>query len=229
MIENIDIKNFLTFDSLKIDPLKRINLIGGKNNAGKTSFLEALLILASEGENRVINSILKNRGIFDQGSMITYKKLFHYNIENGIADILINEFKLQKDDGLRSYLVSHGERKRELSPSISADLSYEYFSYVTAQSQLSDVDRVWSSTISLTEDEDIVIDIIQKVIDKRIAKLSIGSGGILTQINGKPVNIKTLGEGVSRIIYIAINLVAAKNKYLIVDEIETGLHYTSQE
>ena len=40
----INIKNFRCFKELKVNAFKRVNLIGGKNNAGKTSLLEALLI-----------------------------------------------------------------------------------------------------------------------------------------------------------------------------------------
>ncbi len=42
MIQNIDIENFRCFHKTKIDGFKRINLIGGQNNGGKTSLLEAI-------------------------------------------------------------------------------------------------------------------------------------------------------------------------------------------
>ena len=44
MLEYIEIENFRCFESTKISGFKRVNLIGGKNNAGKTAFLEALLL-----------------------------------------------------------------------------------------------------------------------------------------------------------------------------------------
>lgn len=40
----IKIQNFRCFKELEVNGFKRVNLIGGKNNAGKTSLLEALLI-----------------------------------------------------------------------------------------------------------------------------------------------------------------------------------------
>lgn len=39
MLENIEIQNFRCFEDTKILGFKRVNLIGGKNNAGKTAFL----------------------------------------------------------------------------------------------------------------------------------------------------------------------------------------------
>lgn len=44
MVEYIEIENFRCFESTKISGFKSVNLIGGKNNAGKTAFLEALLL-----------------------------------------------------------------------------------------------------------------------------------------------------------------------------------------
>jgi hypothetical protein len=45
MLQNIVIKNFRGFGSLLVSPLKRINLIAGKNNAGKTALLEAIHLM----------------------------------------------------------------------------------------------------------------------------------------------------------------------------------------
>lgn len=45
-IESVKIKNFRCFESLEIDSLKRVNLVGGDNNVGKSAFLEAIEIIA---------------------------------------------------------------------------------------------------------------------------------------------------------------------------------------
>jgi AAA15 family ATPase/GTPase len=44
MIKDIEINNFRCFDRLKVSGCKRINLISGKNNVGKTALLEAMFI-----------------------------------------------------------------------------------------------------------------------------------------------------------------------------------------
>jgi AAA15 family ATPase/GTPase len=65
----INIKNFRCFKELEVNGFKRVNLIGGKNNAGKTSLLEALLLyfypiaesirLLKENRKESLNSIKK--------------------------------------------------------------------------------------------------------------------------------------------------------------------------
>ena len=44
MIETFELKNFRCFTNLSISPLSRVNLITGKNNSGKTAFLEGLFL-----------------------------------------------------------------------------------------------------------------------------------------------------------------------------------------
>ena len=44
MLKEIEIQNFRCFEHIKISGLERVNLIGGKNNAGKTALLEAVFL-----------------------------------------------------------------------------------------------------------------------------------------------------------------------------------------
>ncbi|OQY50569.1 MAG: hypothetical protein DRR08_25180 [Candidatus Parabeggiatoa sp. nov. 2] len=45
-VEHIKLENFKCFDSLTVENLKRVNLLGGDNNVGKSAFLEALEVVA---------------------------------------------------------------------------------------------------------------------------------------------------------------------------------------
>ena len=53
MLKSLRIRNYRVFKDLKVDGLHRINLIGGRNNSGKTSFLEAVFMLAAGGNPRL--------------------------------------------------------------------------------------------------------------------------------------------------------------------------------
>ena len=63
MITSFRIKNFRGFQDLTIQPLKRVNLIGGKNNTGKTALLEALLLHNGPTNPQLSVEIHRFRGI----------------------------------------------------------------------------------------------------------------------------------------------------------------------
>ena len=63
MLEGLHIRNYRVFNDLTVDHLRRINLIAGKNNAGKTSLLEAILLLSGAGHPQVVLTIMNCRGI----------------------------------------------------------------------------------------------------------------------------------------------------------------------
>ena len=63
MFQRLQIKNFRLFDDLEIDGLNRINLLGGRNNSGKTTALEGLFLLAGGGNPELVLRISAFRGI----------------------------------------------------------------------------------------------------------------------------------------------------------------------
>lgn len=50
MLDSLHIKNFRCFEDLTIEPLGRINLIVGKNNTGKSTLLEAMIVWVHHGK-----------------------------------------------------------------------------------------------------------------------------------------------------------------------------------
>ncbi len=60
-ISTLTVERFRALRKLCIDGLGRVNLITGRNNTGKSSVLEALRILASDGSPAVIRNILRYR------------------------------------------------------------------------------------------------------------------------------------------------------------------------
>ena len=98
--------------------------------------------------------------------------------------------------------------------------------------------RYWNS-IALTVEEDLVIRAM-RVLEpsiQRIAVLpqfayaSMGRGGVLVKCRGmdRPVPIGSLGDGMWRMFCIAVALVRARGGVLLIDEIDTGFHYSVLE
>jgi len=66
-LKDIRIQGFRCFDDLTINRLGRVNLIAGRNGIGKSSFLEAVQILAERGARNLIYQILDSRHEFQEG------------------------------------------------------------------------------------------------------------------------------------------------------------------
>lgn len=61
LIQSIEVKGFRGFKSLEIPTFGKVNLITGKNNAGKSSLLEAIRILVTRGSLDTLQAILNYR------------------------------------------------------------------------------------------------------------------------------------------------------------------------
>jgi AAA15 family ATPase/GTPase len=61
MLKSFQISNFRLFQHLEIGRLNRINLIVGKNNAGKSTFLEAVALYASNASPSVFIDLVESR------------------------------------------------------------------------------------------------------------------------------------------------------------------------
>lgn len=62
MLESLYIKNYRILKELKFERLGRVNLIVGRNNAGKTALLEALYLYAKNGAPQSLYQLISERG-----------------------------------------------------------------------------------------------------------------------------------------------------------------------
>lgn len=62
MMKKLEIEGYRSFKKFEMDNLRRVNLLVGMNNRGKTSVLEALEIVESSSNRYVILNSLKRRG-----------------------------------------------------------------------------------------------------------------------------------------------------------------------
>lgn len=90
------------------------------------------------------------------------------------------------------------------------------------------------SSIMLLSEEAFVISALQS-IDETIERIAPASDGHLTSVvvncsNQPPrIPLRSLGDGIYRMLGLALGLAASRGKVLLVDEIDSGLHYTVME
>jgi predicted ATPase len=93
--------------------------------------------------------------------------------------------------------------------------------------------RFWDE-VNLTPEEDDVVKAMQ-LLEPRIQRIGLVSrpssiNAIKLRLLGEPhpIPLSRLGDGMRRLFGIAIALTVSKSGYLIIDKIDTGLHYNAQ-
>jgi hypothetical protein len=291
MLRDLTIKNYRCFKDFSIDGLARVNLIVGKNNSGKTSFLEAVYLLVSQQNPLSLLEILRYRGEFiptqSSPGLIHYQvqHLFHghdpkpnlkmpwpdtvvniishesrlsfgMRLSPAVAPLSAQQLSILRDvvrDQLLAYelLLSYGEADvdRLTSPANhrpKAPVSRDYhlpardvnLRDVSSHQQFVTTDAVdfeylgslWDG-ITLTDKEVAVIQAL-RTIEPGVERLNFTSrqssaGGILVKLSAHPfpVPLSSLGEGMRRILALAMSAVTAEQGILLVDEIDTGLYH----
>ncbi|WP_295576609.1 ATP-binding protein [uncultured Stenotrophomonas sp.] len=152
------------------------------------------------------------------------------------------------DDFLRAFAlhVNFGSRLRtypfEISESYAGssiksadDFEFDRSVFVTSAGLSEErMGRMWDS-ISLTDLEEDVLSALRLILPG-VERISLVQGGgrdrhfmIRSNRFPRPMPLRVLGDGVARLMGVALALVSAKNGILIIDEIENGLHFSVQQ
>lgn len=237
MLTELAIGNYRLFQSLQLEGLKRVNLIAGKNNTGKTALLEALRILAAEGDNTVINHILKQRGEFTLARSSSYDGLFNrmaLDNDKPYAKIKLDGLTINKNTGdhrdTQYQVIGPGDRKTDLGANITPDHPNDKAIYVPFMGNDFPLEELWENIV-LTELEDDVVKILQQTVEPTLLRLDVKENQTKVRLKDipNPIPLQSLGDGVQRILILALALVNAKSRMLLIDEFEAGLHHSIQE
>ena len=232
MLDHLHIQNYRLFKDLKIDKLGQVNLIAGKNNTGKTALLEALRIWASKADRSVIDNILYHRDSFEKNrSYENHQTLFgDLKKELKINNIALKIENLKRFELITKEFFKNGKVKNEITWIGNSEVYENPREGVVYVSFKGEYEYNGWENFTIQEEDNVteILRLIEpKVIDYRI----VDSNKPVLRLNGynQRQSIKSLGDGVSRIFTIAFALVNAKNKTLIIDEFEVGLHHSVQE
>jgi len=288
LLESLQLENYRVFRRLDIERLGRANLFVGRNNAGKSSILEAVRLYASRGSDDAMMSILEShddlrldaRDIDDR--FFAVKQLFHgrdaeWNDHSQIRigprndsgrtlsvriaaisktihpDQAVQDAQsaLFENSGLddtprRLVVLSEFGDSRRLLP-IDADWrSWRIYSSRRPEQSLRHAHvspygltaetaaKLWD-LIALTDYEQYVIEAL-RIISPEIERISFIGESTRNRIpvakltsQSQPVAVRSLGDGVNRMLGIALSLVSARGGVLLLDEIENGIHFAAQK
>ncbi len=252
-INNIYIENFKCFQNLQLEGIEGINLIGGKNNVGKTAFLEAVELLVSSNKvndvplnvynlltQRQPENIYTDQFDIDDLQLDFFKEnetKFTISTTNKKLNIFLEKtqdvisktklfFVLNKENA--SLFLDDILRGFHRNRHITVDKVHFINSTKTPEQDIAilygslvDLDREDFLNDSLKIFDDNIISIKQRAtINRVILKLKLKDREI-------PVLLSSLGEGINRYIAILCAIWASKDGFLLIDEIENGIHYTN--
>jgi AAA15 family ATPase/GTPase len=187
------------------------------------------------GENRNISLLIRvseplSSFFFDEVDVEgKFTKQWNYSL-NYKSEEFLNLFIRKKKD-LKTVHPLSPETKFYKEPSININpcpIVFQTKHSVNNEKLFSTWDR-----ITLTPKEDILIEAL-KILEPRIQRLGVTMSEIpkkvLVKLKNKswPVPLNSMGDGMSRILTLTMALVSTEKGILLVDEIETGLHYEAQ-
>jgi AAA15 family ATPase/GTPase len=233
-IKNIEIKNFKCLENFTADGFGRVNLIGGKNNVGKTTFIEACLVnvyaqnlysfitsLHSIKFRREIFNISNNEKIND-----IQKFVEQTNQITVTSNINHAHFHIDENNGIKKY---HFEFNQQTIDVNAKDFSFNFdfqpnIGFIANCGFSNHRIKKGYLTVQKKEKDKFLNDILHK-FDSRVEKF-ICVDIPECKVNGKWLDLTELGDGAKRLVSIVVQLFGCENGTLFIDELDNGIHYT---
>ncbi len=233
-IKNIEIKNFKCFEDFKAEGFGRVNLIGGKNNVGKTAFMEAVCINTHTIDIQTLFT------------SITFPNFIRYKLEmediNNLKPVFERTLEYYSKSNIQevSYFCKNNDGRIEYNFRIDdkeVSVNANEFSYQLKRvTNIYFMDNLGYTNYTLKEvymalqrlDKEEVLNQYINQFDSSIEKFKIFDGSPeckLKNVN-KYRKINEFGDGLKHYISIICSLYACENGYLFIDEIDNGIHYT---
>ena len=241
MLKSLKIENFKRFRELDFPQLKRVNIIAGKNNTGKTGVLEALLLLLEQG-----------RGLAALPTAFRNCSNIGDKTEN------FDKWLLRDRDTSRPVMVSTSTPElAAYSMALTVGAVPPGFSVITASNSLTLSVRPETAKSALTLGA-VALSVRPSDPQKDAAdydRVVLKAGGeerlegLLRKLEPRLKSIRSirphgaaliyldlglkekipavhLGQGFIRLLSIYSELIASDKRVLLIDEVENGLHYS---
>jgi len=233
-IQDIHIKDFKCFTDFKAKGFARINLIGGKNNVGKTAFMEACFVNVGAQDIKTFVYGLKNIKFMRENLNLLFG--LENNTQQFIeqsdqlfvqSNISLSSFSIEDKEGVKKYNFTF--KFAEVIVNVN-EFSFEFSSapYITFIDNFGLPNNEIISNYSAVQkkDKEASLNAILNEFDSSIEAFKVIDEKPQCKMNGQYLELTELGDGVRHLVSIVISLYAAENGYLFIDEIDNGIHYS---
>lgn len=216
----------------------RVNLIGGKNNVGKTAFMEACFINAEAVNIRSfihalqgIKVMRENLNILDENIVINTKNFTE--LSNGLniaSNINKTHFRIEESNGEKNYIFRFSNQEIIAnSNNFSFDFHFIQNIVFIDSFGLSNSGIINNYAAVQKQDKEEFLNVILNEFDDSMEGFKVFDNLPQCKVNGKWLEITELGDGTRHIVSLITALFKCENGYLFVDELENGIHYTYLE
>lgn len=246
-IKYIDIESYKCFRNFSANGFKRVNLISGKNNVGKTAFMESIYInVAGKNSSAVLISLLETFYMRERNDYISHVDIMKL-IENlsgkfqnfsQKTDVRTVNLICKNEEGIKKYevlinsvlgvvLASDFDSGFIINNKLDANIKFFVGSGVSQKSM-----RESFAVIQKKDQEERVYEVLKDFDDSILNVKVIGGEKIqckTTAQDGAEVyrDLYDFGDGLKYYLSMILSLYACEGGYLFIDEIDTGIHYSS--
>ncbi|SFV56067.1 hypothetical protein MNB_SM-7-348 [hydrothermal vent metagenome] len=234
MIKYIDIKNYKGFENLKIENFKKVNLITGANDIGKTSLLEALSFSTFSNPDSIVINLLqlinkRDPEIALRQDIISYIKKY-YNFFEFSSNL--SEIKFESPESIEYlFKIKTKEETKVYKEIVESDLiqkrDNKNMVFIVDHGGSVMILKRWYEIVQKREDEEFINDKIAQ-FDTNIESFKIigEEPSVKIKESKEYIPISELGDGLKRFIFMLIAFYkVGQNGYIFIDEIENGIWY----
>jgi len=250
MLKSLQIDSFRGFRKLQIEPLRRVNLVTGENDTGKTGLLEALYLLLLSNANQIgaFSSAFRSSQRNSEDDFRGFWEWLFFEKNTKLKPLI--RAKPTEGTDMTCQLVYAGpphehvqiyqdaetnqpQPKFNVAPGSYGGGNTTRLKILIQSTHLGEPvnDAELYNRVSLTASGEERILELMRVVEPRLQKLRY------SKITNQPLVYAHLGfahflpatqmgQGFSRLLTLFCEMMVSEAKVLLIDEIENGIHYS---
>lgn len=255
MLSELVLRGYRSFDVYRMTGVARVNLVVGKNNCGKTSILEAIELLVSGDPSALRESALRRNELTENGADIShvfyghasaldtsFELSGHNNRPRLKATILLPDDAgdALKTGHTRLLRIDHGERTQILLVDENGVLPNVTFPRPPSRaarfldSDARSMRAAWNSVLAEGRSSEVVEAL--QFLEPEVDEIVYPTGGeprrgieLGRRDSDRRLPIGSYGDGMRRLLALSLGLIDGADGCVLIDEIDTGLHWTVME